>query len=101
MQTVLAKASWILRDLTEKDDQDIVNQLFDLIKRAQIPVQELDDLLRNHVIQNYPDIDSQSSHQIEFAKKAWLKKYRKAHQLLINLRESRKSIDSALVLLCA
>jgi hypothetical protein len=97
MQTVLAKASWIVRDLTEKDDQDIVNQLFDLIKRAQIPVQELDDLLRNHVIQNYPDIDSHSNHQIEFAKKAWLKKYRKARQLLINLRESRKSINSALV----
>jgi hypothetical protein len=101
MQTVLTKANWIVRDLTEEDDQVVASQLLDLIKRAQEPVQKLDSLLRNHIIQNYPDIGSQNSHQIDFAKKAWLKEYRKARQLQLDIRESRKSIDSALVLLCA
>lgn len=101
MHTVLVKAEWIVRGLTGGDDQDIVNQLLELMKRAQEPVQKLEGLLQNHIIQNYPDIHSRNSHQIDFAKKAWLKEHRNARQLLLNIHESRKSIDSALVLLCA
>jgi hypothetical protein len=82
-------------------DRLIVNDLFPLIKRADPSIDALESLLRDQILRNYGNVDGDDSSQIEFSTSAWFKKQKRTQELLSEIREIRKAIDSVLISLSA
>ena len=95
---MLNKARFIEENLKDEVDEDFVHHLQVLKDRAKADLEQLEAMLKDHIIENYPQLEASngSNVRLEFSKTSWLKRERKANRLFQSLRDTRKSIDEAI-----
>jgi hypothetical protein len=97
---VLAKAEYLEMVLQKKSHDNFLRHLRILRQRAENDLQRLDGLLKDHIIENYPQLEAsnwdEKVHQVKFSKKGWMKYAGKAGKLRQSLCNHRKSMDEAM-----
>lgn len=79
-----------------REDKELLERI---VARAEKPLSELDELLKAYKVLSYEDAQGLRVQSVKFSKRAWLKEETKAQRLLVSLRDSRRDIDQALLLL--
>jgi hypothetical protein len=93
----LSKANALVKTAQpQREDEELLERI---LARAEKPLSELDKLLKAYKILSYENGQGLQVQSVEFSKRAWLKEEKKAQRLLISLRDSRKEINQALLLL--
>lgn len=93
---MIARFRRLTTGLTDIDDADFVDRLWKQCVQARIPLDEIQRLLRDHVVEEWDRLDSLPPEAVKFSKKGWLRQQKRIQKALARIRSRRNDLANTL-----